>query len=656
MRRTWISRFAGHAVEKWRDRAEQITFAGFELGEMEGEPGVAAPAVLVEHRPGLVGESDDDLAAVGLVGGPGDESGILEAVDGPRHRRWLDLLDRRQLADGEVAVPGQGAESRQLGERQIAAAALEAQATGEPHHANAQRRDQLVIDVVAGQHGCGHILSIAHYPCETTVVRSARRLSARSAAHTGRRMFENLSNRLDGIVKRLRGKGRLTEADVDEILREIRAALLDADVNVGVTRDVVERIRAEAIGATRSQVLDPGQQVVKIVNGELTRILGGEALKITYASRPPTVVLMAGLQGSGKTTAAAKLARWFKAQGRNPLLVGADLQRPAAVEQLRTLGNRIDVPVFSEPDDPVITSARGLAEARRLGRDVCIVDTAGRLAIDAEMMEQVRLISGAVAPHYTFLVIDAMTGQDAVNTAVAFNDTLAIDGVILSKLDGDARGGAALSVKEVIGKPIAFASTGEKLDAFEQFHPDRMAGRILGMGDMLTLIEQAEQAFEKEQAEEAATKLLEGQFTLDDFLAQMQQLKKMGPLGGLLKMMPGMPKELKDTEVDDDALRPVEAIIRSMTPDERVTPQIINGSRRNRIALGSGTSPSDVNRLIKQFSEMQKMMKRFGGLGTKGKRGGRLGALAGMRGGAMPDLSELGDLGALGDLPGLPKR
>ena len=409
------------------------------------------------------------------------------------------------------------------------------------------------------------------------------------------------------------------------MLREIRAALLDADVNVGVTRDVVARIRVEAIGATRSQVLDPGQQVVKIVNAELTRMLGGETLKITYASRPPTVVLMAGLQGSGKTTAAAKLARWFKAQGRNPLLVGADLQRPAAVEQLRTLGARIDVPVFSEPGDPVITAARGLAEARRLGRDVCIVDTAGRLAIDAEMMEQVRLISGAVAPDYTFLVIDAMTGQDAVNTAEAFNETLAIDGVILSKLDGDARGGAALSVKEVIGKPIKFASTGEKLDAFEQFHPDRMAGRILGMGDMLTLIEQAEQAFEKEQAEEAASKLLEGQFTLDDFLAQMQQLKKMGPLGGLLKMMPGMPKELKSAEVDDDALRPVEAIIRSMTPEERVTPQIINGSRRNRIALGSGTSPSDVNRLVKQFSEMQKMMKRFGGLGTKGKRG-RLGA------------------------------
>ncbi len=463
-------------------------------------------------------------------------------------------------------------------------------------------------------------------------------------------MFDNLSNRLEGIVKRLRGKGRLTEADVDEIMREIRTALLEADVNVGVTRDVVARIRAEAIGATRSQALDPSQQVVKIVNAELTRILGGETLKITYAGRPPTVVLMAGLQGSGKTTNAAKLARWFKAQGRQPLLVGADLQRPAAVEQLRTLGRQIDVPVFSEPGDPVMTAAKGLAEARRLGRDVLIVDTAGRLAIDNEMMEQVRMISGVVAPHYTFLVIDAMTGQDAVGVAEAFNHTLAIDGVILSKLDGDARGGAALSVKEVIGKPIAFASTGEKLDAFEQFHPDRMAGRILGMGDVLTLIEQAEQAFEKDQAEEAASKLMEGAFTLDDFLEQMQQLKKMGPLGNLLGMMPGMPKELKGAEIGDDDLKPVEAIIRSMTPTERAQPQLINGSRRTRIANGSGTTPSDVNRLVKQFGEMQKMMKRFGVMG-KGKKGKRRAAPGLPPGGGFPDLAELTGGGA-----GFPQR
>jgi len=305
-------------------------------------------------------------------------------------------------------------------------------------------------------------------------------------------MFDSLSSRLEGVIKKIRGKGRLTDADVDEVLKEIRTALLEADVNVGVVRNVIARIREQAVGAQLSQALDPGQQVVKIVNNELTALLGGETLKITYASRPPTVVLMAGLQGSGKTTNAAKLARWFKSQGRQPLMVGADLQRPAAVEQLRTLGRQIDVPVFSEPGDPVATSRRGLEEARRLGRDVLIVDTAGRLSIDAEMMEQVRHISEAVQPTYTFLVIDAMTGQDAVGVAEAFHHTLAIDGVIMSKLDGDARGGAALSVKEVIGRPIAFASTGEKLTEFEQFHPDRMAGRILGMGDMLSLIEQAE--------------------------------------------------------------------------------------------------------------------------------------------------------------------
>jgi signal recognition particle subunit SRP54 len=443
-------------------------------------------------------------------------------------------------------------------------------------------------------------------------------------------MFDTLSTRFDGIFKRLRGKGRLTAEDVEEVLREIRTALLEADVNVGVVRTVVERIREAAVGAELSKALDPSQQVIKIVNTALTDILGGETLKIQFASKPPTVVLMAGLQGSGKTTNSAKLARWFKSQGRQPLLVGADLQRPAAVEQLRTLGRQIDVPVFSEPGDPVTTAERGLAEARRLGKDVLIVDTAGRLAIDVEMMEQVRQISGVLQPDYTFLVIDAMTGQDAVSVAEAFHQTLAIDGVIMSKLDGDARGGAALSVKEVIGRPIAFASTGEKLDAFEQFHPDRMASRILGLGDVLTLIEQAEQAFEKDQAEEAATKMLEGQFTLDDFLEQMQAVKKMGPLGGLLGMMPGIPKELKNAEIGDDALKPIEAIIRSMTPEERRRPELINGSRRTRIATGSGTTPGDVNRLVKQFSEMQKMMKKMGGMGTKGKR--RMPGLAGMGG------------------------
>lgn len=477
-------------------------------------------------------------------------------------------------------------------------------------------------------------------------------------------MFDNLSNRLDGIVKRLRGKGRLTEADVDEVMKEIRSALLEADVNVTVVRSVCNRIREHAIGATRSQALDPGQQVVKAVSDELTRILGGETLPIKFASKPPTVILMAGLQGSGKTTATGKLALWFKSQGRQPLLVGADLQRPAAVEQLRTLGAQVNVPVYSDPEDPVLTAFQGVEEAKRLGRDVVIVDTAGRLAIDAEMMEQVRLISGAVSPHYTFLVIDAMTGQDAVQTADAFHRTLQIDGVILSKLDGDARGGAALSVKEVIGRPIAFASTGEKLEAFEQFHPDRMAGRILGMGDMLTLIEQAEKAFEADRAEQAAARLMEGEFTLDDFLEQMQALKKMGPLSGILGMMPGMPKEVKNAKIGDDDLKPIEAIIHSMTAEERARPQIISGSRRARIAKGSGREPGEVSRLVKQFGDMQKMMKRMGmGGGKKGKRGGipGLGGLGGMRG--MPDMSEIeqmmgqGGPGSPGGpgLPGLPR-
>jgi signal recognition particle subunit SRP54 len=311
------------------------------------------------------------------------------------------------------------------------------------------------------------------------------------------------------------------------------------------------------------------------------------------------------------------LARWFKSQGRHPLLVGADLQRPAAVEQLRTLGRQIEVPVFSEDTDPVQVASNALTEARKTGRDIVIVDTAGRLAIDAELMDEVRRISEAVDPDYTFLVIDAMTGQDAVNTAEAFHATLELDGVILTKLDGDARGGAALSVKEVVGRPIAFASTGEKLRDFDLFHPDRLAGRILGMGDMLTLIEKAEEVYEKDQAEAAAARLLEGQFTLEDFLDQMQQLKKMGPLSGVLGMMPGVPKEVKNAQIDDREIARVEAIIRSMTPAERVDPDLIDQSRRVRIANGSGTEPARVGELIKQFKEMSKMMKRMGGAGTK---------------------------------------
>ena len=467
-------------------------------------------------------------------------------------------------------------------------------------------------------------------------------------------MFDSLGDRLQGIAKRLRGKGRLTEADVDEVLAEIRTALLEADVNVGVVRDVVARIREQTIGITVSEALDPSQQIIKIVNAELVAMLGGETLKIAYSGIPPTVILMAGLQGSGKTTSAAKLARWFKSQGRQPLLVGADLQRPAAVDQLRTLGAQVGVPVFSEPGDPVNTARRGLEEARRLGKDILIVDTAGRLAIDEEMMQQVADISRAVIPKYTFLVVDAMTGQDAVSVAKAFDERLAIDGVILSKLDGDARGGAALSVKTVIGKPIAFAATGERIDAFEQFHPDRMAGRILGMGDVLTLIEQAEKVFEADQAEETAARMLEGQFTLEDFLEQLQQLKKMGPLSGIMGMLPGMPKEMKDASIGDDQVKLTEAIIRSMTPHERRSPEIINGSRRTRIAVGSGTQVADVNKLIKQFTEMQKMMKKMGGLakpqGKQGKGKNKVSTRQAMR--------ELGDMfggaGGPGGFPGMP--
>ena len=445
-------------------------------------------------------------------------------------------------------------------------------------------------------------------------------------------MFETLSDRLGGVLKGLRNRGRLTQQDVTEVLAEVRTALLEADVNVTVVRDVIERIRLQAVGATASTALNPGQQIIKIVNDELVSMLGGETLKIMYASQPPTVVLMAGLQGSGKTTSAAKLASWFKSQGRQPMLVGADLQRPAAVEQLRVLGAQLNIPVFSAPGDPVETARLGLAEAKSFGRDVLIVDTAGRLAIDEEMMQQVKDISKAVKPNYTFLVVDAMTGQDAVAVARAFDATLSIDGVVLTKLDGDARGGAALSVKHVLGKPIAFAATGEKLDAFEQFHPDRMASRILGMGDMLTLIEQAEKVFEKDKAEEAAAKMLEGEFTLADFLDQLQQLKKMGSLQGIMGMMPGVPKEMKNAEIPDDQVRRTEAIIFSMTAQERANPELINGSRRVRISKGSGTTVADVNRLVKQFTEMKKMMKQ---MGQKSGRGGK--SAKGPKGSAMPD-------------------
>ena len=432
-------------------------------------------------------------------------------------------------------------------------------------------------------------------------------------------MFDTLTSRFETAFSRLRGKGRLSAEDVDAALREIRVALIEADVNLDVVTSLTGRIRQRAVGEELSRALNPAQQVVKIVLSELTTSLGGERLAITYASKPPTVILLAGLQGSGKTTNAAKLAQWFLRQGRSPLLVGADLQRPAAVEQLRTLAERAGVPVFSHSRSPVKAASASMAEAARTGRDVVIVDTAGRLAIDAEMMNQVRRISKAVRPHYTFLVVDATAGQDAVNSARAFHDTLALDGVILTKLDGDARGGAALSVKEVVGRPIAFASVGEKLEDFEPFHPDRLASRILGMGDVETLIDKAEAAFEAEQAEETASRLLEGTFTFDDFLATMQQVLGMGNLRSILGMMPGMPREMRAADIDESRISRITGMIHSMTPAERAEPDIITASRRQRIAAGSGCRPADVKALVDQFKQMRSMMRGLGGLG--GKRG-----------------------------------
>ena len=445
-------------------------------------------------------------------------------------------------------------------------------------------------------------------------------------------MFDTLSNRFEGIFKRMRGLGTLRESDVDEVLREIRLALLEADVNLHVVRGFQDRIRQRCVGAEVHKALNPVQQVVKFVHEELVAALGGGALEVSHPAKPPTVVLLAGLQGSGKTTNAAKLASWFKQQGRNPMLVGADLQRPAAVEQLRTLGASIEIPVYSEPSDPIAVARQGVAEAVSAGRDVVICDTAGRLAIDDEMMDQVGRISAAIEPHYTFLVVDAMTGQDAVTTAESFHAVLELDGVILTKVDGDARGGAALSVKEVVGRPIAFSSTGEKIDEFELFHPDRVASRILGMGDVLTLVEKAEQVYDEAEAEAAAAKLLEGEFTLEDFLEQMRQLKKMGSLQNLVGMLPGVSSELRKAEIEDDRITQVEAIICSMTPEERAAPRIIDGSRRQRIAGGAGARPSEVSQLLRQFSEVQRMMRRMGGKGPgsarkkpkKGRKGSRV--------------------------------
>jgi signal recognition particle subunit SRP54 len=441
-------------------------------------------------------------------------------------------------------------------------------------------------------------------------------------------VFDTLSDRLSGIFAKLRGKGRLSDADIDATAREIRLALLEADVALSVVKAFVARLKERARGADVSAALNPAQQVIKIVHEELVGVLGGEARRLQFAKHPPTVIMLAGLQGSGKTTLAGKLARHLKGLGHQPMLVAADLQRPNAVNQLQVLGQRAGVEVYApEPGngvgDPVRVARDSIEHAKRQMRDIVIVDTAGRLGIDAEMMAQAANIRDAVEPDEVLFVIDAMIGQDAVATAEAFRDGVGITGVVLSKLDGDARGGAALSVREVTGSPILFASTGEKLEDFDVFHPDRMASRILGMGDVLTLIEQAEAAFDADQKERMTAKLVGGEsFTLEDFLEQMTALRRMGPIANVLAMMPGM-NQFKDqlSELDDRHFDKIAAIIRGMTPAERENPKILNGSRRARIANGSGVTVMDVNQLLNRFAEAQKTMKQMGGMmGLPGMR------------------------------------
>ncbi|MCB0857014.1 MAG: signal recognition particle protein [Solirubrobacterales bacterium] len=428
-------------------------------------------------------------------------------------------------------------------------------------------------------------------------------------------MFDQLSERLQSTLSDVRNRGKLTEDDVDKAMREIRLALLEADVNFKVVKAFTAKVKERCLGADVLGSLNPGQQVVKIVNEELTELMGGAGRDLVFSNRGTTVILMAGLQGSGKTTATAKLAQLLKKEGKSVALAACDVYRPAAIKQLETVGQRAGAVVYQQGTDadPVEIAKWALGKAQDEGRDVLIVDTAGRLHIDSELMDELAKIRKTVKPHNVLLVVDAMTGQDAVGVAESFSEAAEFDGVIISKLDGDARGGAALSVKAVTGKPILFASTGEKLGDFEHFHPDRMASRILGMGDVLSLIEKAEEQVSEEEAEELQRKMEEGQFTLEDFLKQMRQIRKMGPIGNLLGMMPGMGamKKMKDVEVDDGELDRVEAIILSMTPHERAMPQIIKGSRRRRIAEGSGTKIQQVNNLVKQFDQMKKLMKHM---------------------------------------------
>ena len=434
--------------------------------------------------------------------------------------------------------------------------------------------------------------------------------------------FDSLGDKLQSITKKLRGQGKISEKDLKAVTREVKVALLEADVNYKVVKQFTEKINERALGSEVMESLTPGQQIIKIVREELTELLGGEMAKLTFSSKPPTVIMMVGLQGSGKTTTTGKLARLLKKQNKRPLLAACDVYRPAAINQLEVLGKQLEVPVFSlgDKESPVVIAKQAVEHANRYGNDVVILDTAGRLHIDEALMEELRQIKETVNPQEILLVVDSMTGQDAVNVAQSFNDLLEITGVILTKLDGDTRGGAALSVKSITGKPIKFAGMGEKMDALEPFYPDRMAGRILGMGDILTLIDKAQENINQAQAEEMSKKMLKAEFTFDDYLAQMEQMQNMGSLEGMLEMMPGMKSKLKDVKIDPKEMDHVKAIIRSMTPQERRNPKLINGSRRRRIALGSGTKVQDVNRLLKQYEQAQSLMKQFSKMPTDPKK------------------------------------
>lgn len=436
--------------------------------------------------------------------------------------------------------------------------------------------------------------------------------------------FESLSDKLQRAFKKLTGKGKLNEANIKEAMREVRMALLEADVNYLVVKDFIKTVTDRAVGTDILSSLNAGQQVIKIVNEELTALMGGANAKLTWSSSVPTIFLLCGLQGAGKTTMAGKLAGYLKKSGKKPLLAACDIYRPAAIKQLQVVGEKVGVPVFEKgTQDPVITSREAVEHARYYGNDVLIIDTAGRLHIDEELMDELDRIKTAVRPQEILLTVDAMTGQDAVNVAKSFNEKLGIDGIIITKLDSDTRGGAALSARSITGKPIKFAGTGEKLTDIEPFHPDRMASRILGMGDVLTLIEKASESFDLQEAEKAAKKQPQD-LSLDDFLEQMQQLKKMGPLQNVLGMLPGVGNKLKNVEVDDQALKKPEAIIRSMTLRERKNPDILNASRRKRIAAGAGVTVADVNQLMRQFDQMRKMLKQM--------MGNKRGLARGMRG------------------------